>query len=48
MFKPSKLPTKMYSLSCVHISFKIIKYVPHLNNSRPPVGERPTFWEPLT
>jgi hypothetical protein len=32
IFQPSKVPIKIYFLSCAHISFKI--NVPHTNNSR--------------
>jgi hypothetical protein len=43
MFQPSKVPTKIYILSFVHISLKI--HVPHTNNSRlPENSERPAGW----
>jgi hypothetical protein len=41
IFKPCKVPTKIYILPCAH------KYVPHANHSRP-WAVRPTVWEPLT
>jgi hypothetical protein len=49
IFKPSKVPTKIYSSSWAYISFKI--YVPHKENSppsprgttAPPEGRAPQF-----
>jgi hypothetical protein len=41
IFKPCKVPTKIYILPCAH------KYVPHANYSRPRAVS-PTVWESLT